>query len=154
MKVTAVVGALVAAALLSAASVTASPGGASWTYGDADILGAVHLSDGVASVHVRYSCVVGDHMWVSVKQSADREIDPAITEEGSGYGHVAADWWQSHANAFTCDGQVHVQWWTAGTAEFFRGDITPGWAWVQFCITHGDRQLSVARYEWDQVVEN
>lgn len=150
--------AIAVAALLAAMLVAANQAGArngdSFTYGNADLLGAVHITGDVARVHVRYACDVGDHMWVSVKQSADRQIDPAIAEEHSGYGGVATDWWQSHANEFTCDGQLHVQWWTVGKAEFHRGELGKGWGWVQFCITHGNQQLSAARYEWDQVVEN
>src|SRR3954451_11138041 len=77
----------------------------SFTVGDAAVLGPVHVRGDVAEVHARYSCDVGDHLWVSVKQAASGEVDPAISADGSGFGGAAAAWWQSHRVSFTCDGK-------------------------------------------------
>jgi len=63
------------------ALVTAAPASAqddSFTFGDAAVLGPVHVRGDVAKVHVRYSCDVGDHIWVSVKQNATRTVEPAV----------------------------------------------------------------------------
>ena len=46
------------------------------------MIGPVHVRGDVARVHARYSCEVGTHIWVSAKQSAAREIDPAVAAEG------------------------------------------------------------------------
>ena len=60
-------------------------------------------------VHARYSCDVGTHIWVSVKQSDGAlTIDPAVAAEGSGFGGAASAWWQSHRGSFVCDGKRHV----------------------------------------------
>jgi hypothetical protein len=126
----------------------------SFTVGDAAVLGPVHVRGDVARVHARYSCDVGDHIWVSVKQSATREIDPAVSAEGSGFGEVASAWWQSHGGSFVCDGKRHVAWFTVDTSEFgSRGQLGKGWGWVQFCITSGD-DLSAVRMQWSRVVTN
>jgi hypothetical protein len=44
----------------------------------------VHVHGNVADVHVRYSCDVGTHLWVSAKESAGGAIDPDISAKGSG----------------------------------------------------------------------
>src|SRR3954447_22799024 len=89
----------------------------SFTVGDAAILGPVHVRGNVAQVHVRYSCDVGTHIWVSAKQSADAEINPAVAAEGAGFEGVATVWWQSHRNSFVCDGKRHVDWFNVDTLE-------------------------------------
>jgi len=126
----------------------------SFTVGDAAVLGPVHVRGDVAQVHARYSCDVGNHIWVSVKQSATGRVDPAISAEGSGFGGAASAWWQSHRGSFTCDGKRHVAWFTVDTLEpGSRGKLQKGSAWVQFCITTDD-DLSAIRMQWSKVVTN
>lgn len=126
----------------------------SFSVGDATLLGPVHVRGAVADVHVRYSCTFGDHIWVSVKQGANGEIDPSVSAEGSGFGGAAAVWWQSHRNSFTCDGKRHVAWFTVDTLEpGSHGQLQNGWGWVQFCVTEGE-ELSAIRMEWSRVVTN
>jgi hypothetical protein len=146
--------AVAATALIGAAPAGAKTQEESFTVGDAAVLGPVHVRGGLAQVHARYSCDVGTHIWVSVKQSATGEIDPAVAAEGAGFGEVAAVWWQSHRNAFTCDGKRHVAWFTVDTLEpGSRGQPQSGWGWVQFCITT-DEDLSAIRMQWSPVVIN
>jgi len=126
----------------------------SFTFGDANVLGPVHVRGDVAWVHARYSCETGDHIWVSAKQSAAGAIDPVVAADGFGFGSTVGAWWQSHAGRFTCDGKRHVAWFTVDTTEpGSRGELRKGWAWVQFCVTSGD-DLSAVRMEWSRVVIN
>jgi hypothetical protein len=143
--------ALATALFTGAASASAAD---SFTFGDAAILGPVHVRGNVAEVHVRYSCTVGTHLWVSVKQSATQGIDPAVSAEGAGFGGAAATWWQSHRGSFTCDGKRHVAWFTVDTVEpGSRGRLQSGWGWVQFCVTT-ETDLSAVRMAWTRVVVN
>src|SRR5829696_2086181 len=139
---------LTIAAVAAMALVGAAPASAqddSFTFGDAAVIGPVHVRGDVAQIHARYSCEVGTHLWVSVKQSAARDIDPAIAAEGSGFGGEASAWWQSHRGSFTCDGKRHVGWFTVDTVEpGSRGQLRRGWGWVQFCVTT-DEDLSADR---------
>jgi hypothetical protein len=147
---------LTLAAVATIALVVAAPASAQdeFTYGDAAVLGPVHVRGNVAQVHARYSCDVGNHIWVSVKQSAAADIDPAVSAEGSGFGGVASAWWQSHRGSFTCDGKRHVAWYTVDTVEEgSRGQLEKGWGWVQFCITT-DEGLSAIRMQWSRIVIN
>jgi opacity protein-like surface antigen len=147
---------LTLAAVATIALVVAAPASAQdeFTYGDAAVLGPVHVRGDAAQVHARYSCDVGNHIWVSVKQSTAADIDPAVSAEGSGFGGVASAWWQSHRGSFTCDGKRHVAWFTVDTVEEgSRGQLQKGWGWVQFCITT-DEGLSAIRMQWSRVVTN
>jgi hypothetical protein len=150
--------AVAAMALISAAPASAKhTSEESFSVGDATLLGPVHIRGEVADVHVHYSCTFGDHIWVSVKQSANGEIDPSISGEGSGFGGAAAVWWQSHRNSFTCDGKQHVGWFKVDTEEpASRGQLQNGWGWVQFCVTEeeGEERLDAIRMEWSRVVTN
>ena len=146
--------AIAAVGLVAAAPAAAKTKHESFTFGDANVIGPVHIRGDVAKVHARYSCDVGDHIWVSVKQSAAADIDPSVSAEGSGFGGTASAWWQSHRGSFTCDGKRHVAWYSVDTVEQgSRGQLKKGWAWVQFCITNGD-DLSAIRMEWSRVVKN
>jgi hypothetical protein len=147
---------LTLAAVATIALVVAAPASAQdeFTFGDAAVLGPVHVRGDVAQVHARYSCDVGNHIWVSAKQSAAADIDPAVSAEGSGFGGAASAWWQSHRGSFTCDGKRHVAWFTVDTVEEgSRGQLQKGWGWVQFCITT-DEGLSAIRMQWSRVVTN
>ena len=147
--------AVAALTLVLAAPASAKKSDESFTVGDAAVLGPVHVRDDVALVHARYSCDVGDHIWVSVKQGASAAIDPAVSAEGSGFGGAATAWWQSHRGSFTCDGKRHVAWFTVDTVEEgSRGQLKKGWGWVQFCITTGEEGLSAIRMQWSRVVVN
>ena len=122
--------------------------------GDAAVLGPVHVRGDVALVHARYSCDVGTHIWVSVKQSAAADIDHAVAGEGAGFGGVAATWWDSHRGSFTCDGKRHVAWYSVDTVEEgTRGQLQSGWGYVQFCITTDEDLISI-RQQWSRVVTN
>ena len=151
-----------AVVVVAAALVVAAPASAkkstndSFTFGDADVIGPVHIRGDVAKVHARYSCDVGNHLWVSVKQNDSATVDPQISAEGSGFGDVATAWWQSHRGSFTCDGKRHAAWFTVDTVEpGSRGELQKGWGWVQFCITGpGEEQLDAIKMEWSRVVKN
>jgi hypothetical protein len=151
---------LVMAAVASVALILAAPASAktnttdSFTFGDADVIGPVHIRGDVAQVHARYSCDVGTHIWVSVKQNESATVDSDISAEGSGFGGEAAAWWQSHRGSFTCDGKRHVGWFTVDTVEpGSRGELQDGWGWVQFCVTT-DEDLDAVKMEWSRVVKN
>ena len=148
---------LTIAAVAAMALVGAAPASAqddSFTFGDAAVLGPVHVRGDVAQVHARYSCEVGNHIWVSAKQSDAADIDPAVAAEGFGFGSTDGAWWQSHRGSFTCDGKRHTAWFTVDTVEEgSRGRLTSGWAWVQFCVTT-DEDLDAVRMQWSRVVTN
>lgn len=145
------IAAVAAATLISAAPASAQD---SFTFGDADVVGPVHIRGEVARVHARYSCDVGTHIWTSAKQNATGTIDPEVAAEGSGFGGAATAWWQSHRGTFTCDGKRHVGWFDVDLIEEgSRGQLRKGWAWVQFCVTT-DEDLSAIRMEWARVVQN
>ena len=122
----------------------------------AQVVGAVRidpLDPSVGYVTARYSCQPGApgsttaaHLFVSVKQSADRTADTALTSEGTGFGGLAAAWSQSHPTAqVVCDGKVHVQTFTihqgldeeSGQPTGY-GQLARGWGYVQFCLFGGD----------------
>jgi hypothetical protein len=145
----------VAAAALVACSLV---GGALADNGktDAQVVGTVRIDPADASVGyvtARYSCQPGApgstaavHLFVSVKQSADRDRDPAVMTEGGGFGHVVAAWSQSHpTDEVVCDGKVHVQTFTvhqgadedSGQPTGY-GELARGWGYVQFCLFGGD----------------
>ena len=122
----------------------------------AQVVGVVRIDPtdpSVGYVMARYSCQPGEagstaavHLFVSVKQSADRTADPALTSEGAGFGGLAAAWSQSHpTDQVICDGKVHVQTFAvhqgldedSGRPTGY-GDLAPGWGYVQFCLFGGD----------------
>jgi hypothetical protein len=147
---------LAVAAVATIALVWAAPASAQdeFTVGDAAVLSPVHVRGDVALVHARYSCTIGTHIWVSVKQSADGSIDHAVAQEGAGFGGVAAAWWDSHRGTFSCDGKRHVAWYSVDTVEEgTRGQLQSGWGYVQFCITT-DQDLDAIRQQWSRVVTN
>jgi hypothetical protein len=155
MRRLAIIAACAATALIGAAPAAAKHvPQESFSVGDATILGPVHVRGDVAQVHVRYSCDVGTHIWVSVKQSASGAAEPQVAEEGAGFEEKAASWWQSHRGSFTCDGRQHTAWFTVDTVEpGSRGQLKSGFGWVQFCITTEEDLISV-QMQWSQVVTN
>jgi hypothetical protein len=122
----------------------------------ARVVGVVQIDPTDASVGyvtARYSCQPGEpgstaaaHLFVSVKQSADRTADPAVAGEGAGFGGLVAAWSQSHpTDQVICDGKVHVQTFTvhqgpdedSGFPTGY-GQLARGWGYVQFCLFGGD----------------
>jgi hypothetical protein len=72
----------------------------------------------VGYVRARYTCQPEiDHLWVSVKQNADATADPALTQDGSGFGHISTTWLQAHPADLRCDGKNHVQTFKVDTTE-------------------------------------
>ena len=59
----------------------------------------------VAYLKAKYRCTGEGALWISVKQTAARTKDPALTGEGS--SAISAAWSMSHRNAVTCDGKAH-----------------------------------------------
>jgi hypothetical protein len=104
----------------------------------AKIIGNIHLTSATtAVVRARYSCVgtvEQRHLWVSVKQSADRTANPALATEGSGGQKIAAAWSQSHAGVLTCDGKRHTGAFTVDQTEQGFGTLARGAGYVQFCL--------------------
>jgi hypothetical protein len=105
----------------------------------------------IGYVRARYTCQPSTepaHLWVSVKQMADGSADPALTEEGTGFGGVADIWLQSHPTTVQCDGKPHVQVFEVNTLESLppeegggavgHGELVRGSAYVQFCLFTGD----------------
>ena len=125
MKRTTLLGALPLAALSLAVSVPGSAAAAPSTASFSQVIGSVQTdpSDPTrATVQARYRCTGDAHLWVSVKQTADRTADPRLAEEGS--SGISAAWSDSHRNEITCDSRIHVGWFgggPAGAALGFRG---------------------------------
>jgi hypothetical protein len=102
----------------------------------AQLVGVVHQTGPTtAQVSARYTCNgAAEHLWVSVKQTADRTADPALANEGS--SGIAAAWSQSHAGVaqLVCDGKNHVVTVMVDQTEQGFGTLAKGDAWVQFCL--------------------
>jgi hypothetical protein len=145
------------AAVAAMVLVGAAPASAqedSFTFDDAAVLGPVHVRGDAAHVQVRYSCDVGNYIWVSAKQSDAADIDPAVAAEGFGCDSTDGVWWQSHRGSFTRDGKRHTARYTVDSVEEgSRGQLTSGWAWLQFCVTT-DEGLSAIRMQGSRVVSN
>lgn len=111
------------------------------------MVGKVKINnDGTGTVKAHYICPPGDdwHLWVSAKQTEDGSIDEDLASEGSGFGHVAATWLQSHPNTYSCDGKWHTQKFEINKLEvdpsgqaIGYGELTRGYAWVQLCLIKG-----------------
>jgi hypothetical protein len=138
-----VAGAAFCLALGAATPAVAASGGTHDTY--AKLLGVVRITGpDSATVQAQYRCTAspGQHLWISVKQSADRTADPRLTTEGSGSGegaYKAAAWEMSHPTNITCDGKSHVQRFTVNQDEIkafglSSGTLKKGVAYVQFCL--------------------
>src|SRR3954447_3258276 len=132
-----VLAAVTAAALAVPASASAQmpPG----PIGFARTIGPAHVQKGgtQARLTVRYSCTAGNHLWVSLKQSASGRRNRAIQNEGSGQGHVSATWLDSHRETATCDGRRRTAQLYVDQAEPGKyGHLRRGVAWLQFCVTN------------------
>ena len=60
-----VIAAVTTTALVGAAPATAKKPAESFQFGDADVLGPVHIRGDVSTIKARYSCDEGNHIWVS-----------------------------------------------------------------------------------------
>ena len=135
-----------------------------------DIVGKVKINkDGSGTVKAHYICPPGDdwHLWVSAKQAADGSQEEAITGDSSGFGGIADIWLQSHPTTYQCDGKWHTQKFRIDTSEpldpehpeagtIGRGELTKGWAWVQFCLIKGgseteEPELFLYDFGWKKV---
>ncbi|MFL5961726.1 MAG: hypothetical protein ACJ757_02370 [Gaiellaceae bacterium] len=118
---------------------------------DAQVLGNVQIDPSDATVGyvtARYICegglTVHTHLWVSVKQTADRRADEALKDESS--SGISAAWSQSHPTSqVVCDGQWHVQTFTINHAERGFGTLQPGQGYVQFCLFGGDNVYTASQ---------
>jgi len=102
-----------------------------------------------ATVTARYTCTWSDngepaepHLWVSVKQNLEATADPALMEEGAGFGAILTgqtavkSWSQAHPEGqILCDGKSHVASFTVDQEEIGLGELRKGQAFVQFCLT-------------------
>jgi hypothetical protein len=103
------------AALAAAASVSAQ---SAPKQSEAQIIGTAKIDPSdprVATVHARYVCSGQGHLWVSVKQTADRTADPRLSQEGS--SAISTAWSDSHRNPVTCDGKWHAEKFTVDQVE-------------------------------------
>jgi hypothetical protein len=104
------------------------------------VIGPVFVDRGdptVGHVTAIYRCFGDGALWVSVKQTADRSRDPGLTDEGS--SSISAAWSMSHRNAVTCDGHLHLGFFSVDqieTESFFpeNSPLKFGWGYVQFCL--------------------
>jgi hypothetical protein len=149
LKTLIVAGAAFCLALGAATPAVASPA----THGNGGTLdklvGVVRItSPTTALVQAQYRCT-GDpsqlHLWVSVKQAADRKADQWLSNPGTGGGvdeqgkplpgpHAAA-WSQSHSvSKLICNGHTHVAKFKVDQSEQGYGVLKKGEAWVQFCL--------------------
>ncbi|WP_207454213.1 hypothetical protein [Desertivibrio insolitus] len=109
-----------------------------------ELIGVVRKLDAsTAEVQARYRCTGDLHVWVSVKQVADRTADPRLTQEGS--SQIAAAWSQTHAADLDCDGRVHVDRFVVDQSEQGFGRLERGQAWTQFCLV--DLEVGVVASE-------
>jgi hypothetical protein len=122
---------------------TAAPSGKT----DAQVLGNVRIDPAdstIGYVTARYICQPGSpgstaaaHLWVSVKQTADRRPQQSLTGESS--SEVSAAWSQSHPTGqVVCDGQWHTDVFTVDHSEQGFGELEAGQGYVQFCLFGGD----------------
>lgn len=142
---------VIAAALSLAAMPAAAVARTAADEAKAEFVGKVKRHGDEATLHIRYACNVGDHLWVSVKQSADGKRDDRLTQWGS--SEIAAAWWQSHRNEFTCDGRRRTQKFVVDTVEpGSKGALRKGEAWVQFCLTDMEtEELEIYELGWVEV---
>lgn len=145
VKRTTLLGALPLAAVTLALAVPSSASAAPSTTSFSQVIGSVTIdpTDPThAWVQARYRCTGEAHLWVSVKQTADRSADPRLTLEGS--SAVSAAWSDSHRNPISCDSTIHVGRFEVDQLEPVWGSNDPkssvyeplarGVGYVQFCL--------------------
>jgi hypothetical protein len=154
------------ATAVSLSGVTSAAHAARPALDEATVIGHVRIdkhNPAIGYVRARYTCQPHiDHLWVSVKQNADATVDPALTEEGSGFGHGAAAWVQAHPQTLRCDGRNHVDVFQVDTTEpappefgggtIGYGALQRGYGYVQFCLTSSaDEELLIADQNFQKV---
>jgi len=118
VKRSTLLGAFPLAALSLAVVVPATASAAPSTTSFSQVVGTVRIDPDDpthASVQARYRCTGEAHLWVSVKQTADRTADPRLEQEGS--SGISAAWSDSHRNPITCDSRIHVGWFEVDQEE-------------------------------------
>jgi len=116
---------------------------------NATFLGAIDSSGKQATLRVRYTCATGKALWVSAKQAPSHGVDAALKKEGS--SKVSAGWLQSHRNKFVCNGKPQTATFAIDAVEKgSKGTLAPGKAWVQFCVTAGEK-LILSKAGWVKV---
>jgi hypothetical protein len=109
--------------------------------GKAAFVGPIHVSGTKAALTVRYQCASGKNVWVSAKEMASGASSARLAKEGS--SKTAAAWWESHRNAFVCNGKPHTGTFSIDTVEKgSKGVLVNGKAWVQFCVTKGTTEAN------------
>ena len=135
------------AVLALAAPVSAAP---PQPTAQADIIGVVKIDKNdptVGYVKARYRCTGEAGLWVSVKQSADRTADKALTEHGS--SSIAAAMSHSHRNPVTCNGAWQVDTFAVDQVEWGFGTLAKGEGYVQFCLTDlATEELAISQNEF------
>jgi hypothetical protein len=106
-------------------------------------------SKSTAKLKVSYSCKSGTTLWISLKQTKSGHKSKRLKREGS--SRSASAWWQSHRNRIKCNGEEHTKRFKLDKVEpGSKGRLKEGWAWLQFCVTKGNK-LTVSVAEWVRV---
>jgi hypothetical protein len=132
--------AFAAAAVVSAAFAAPASAGHTPQPTWAQVVGPVKIDKKdptVAYIKAKYRCTGEGSLWISVKQTAARDKDPALMGEGS--SAISAAWSMSHRNAVTCDGKAHFGHFVVDQVETHQfgipyAPLMKGWGWVQFCL--------------------
>ena len=128
-----------AAVTIAALAAAAAPAPAAIIEGSdpnatATFQGQIRVDGDQATLRVKYRCAEGQFLWVSAKQVASGKKDARLTAEGS--SQISSAWWQSHRNAFTCNGRWQTGTFTIDKVEpGSKGTLKKGHDWVQFCVT-------------------
>ena len=148
---------LVGAALLAAVGV-ATPLAALAVgidpHASATFIGPIHVDGSKATLRVRYQCSSAENVWISAKETKTGVSATRLMKEGS--SRSAAAWWDSHRNKFVCNRKAHTATFTIDRVEKGRkGQLVPGSAWVQFCLTKGHTEattkLMLSKSGWVKV---
>jgi hypothetical protein len=122
----------------------------------AGFIGTIQVSGAKATLKVRYRCakVAGVHLWVSAKQTRSGLSAARLMKEGS--SRSSAAWWDTHRDPVLCTGGWHTGTFTIDHVEKgTKGQLKPGTAWVQFCITTGtteaNTKLRLSKSGWVHV---
>ena len=119
--------------------------------GKATFLGTIQSTGKKATLKVRYRCASGDALWASAKQTKSGASATRLMKEGSSKG--SAGWLESHRNKFICNGKMHTGTFSIDTVEEgSKGTLRTGTAWVQFCVTKGQKDLVLSKSGWVRVV--
>src|SRR4051794_13642493 len=104
-----------AAAFAAAVPMAASATAAAPAPAKAKFMSDIKVNGDTATLKVRYRCYVGEHLWISAKQTANGRTTTALRGEGS--SQVAATWYQTHREGFVCDGVQQTQTFTIDKVE-------------------------------------